>query len=520
MDSALLAGQVGVAGLSLAGFSAIHDLLDTVKTGLKVWGQWSAFDAEVEFFRAQLVLQRDILETWQRDWFDFPVEDNSATGRIRLVRQHEDTIEKTLRSIENEVVKLNPREFLQQAQDGNTAIRRMKWIAGQKDVAETSLKHIETLLNGLFMILPLQSRNPEIKYMISLLGNLGSVAPPSESLNLPYNGTIPVNQAFNLRNLIANLEKDLERRIKEFQQSIPGHSMVIRGPPVELKVEEGTAGTRSRGTHNGIPVIVEWKSYEAWQGQKAILLRGRNDNLARMLNATSKPEEMLTFHCKGYFDDIERKNYGFIFDTYAKPGEDLISLNQLLHKPPPERLPTLSQRYQIAYSLGLTISILHAIGWLHKGIRSHNILFLRHQDNVRWNRPYLCGFAYSRPDKPGELSEKLEHSERFNVYRHPLAQGQPGEHYCQEYDIYSFGVLLFEIGIWSTAFPLWNQDAQAFRRDVSSKASQMKIAHRLGTSYCDLMMKCMDGTFKDKGDSTSALFYSDVVEVLGRLVPG
>lgn len=520
MDSALLAGQAGVAGLSLAGFSAIHDLLHTVKTGLKVWEQWSAFDAEVDFFCAQLLLQQDILETWQRDWFDFPVESISTTGRTRLVRQHREVIEKTLRSIDNEVVKLNPLAILQQAQEDRYATRRIKWIAGQKDVAEASLKRIETLLNGLFKILPLQSRNPEMKYMISLLDNLGSLAPPSESLDLSYNGTKLVHQAFDLRELRTSLERDLKKRMKEFQQSIPGHSLIIHCPLIELKLEKDTAGTRSRGIHDDIPVIVEWKSYEAWQEQKAILLRERNDNLARMLNATSKPEEMLTFHCKGYFDDIEHKKYGFVFDTYAKPGEDLISLNQLLHKPPPEWLPALEQRYQIAYSIGLTISILHATGWLHKGIRSHNILFLRHQDNIRWARPHLCRFAYSRPDKPDELSEKPEHSERFNVYRHPLAQGQPGEHYRQEYDIYSFGVLLFEIGIWTTAFPLWNQDAQAFRRELTSKASRMKIIHRLGTPYYDLMMQCIDGTFKDKGDSTSTLFYSEVVEVLGRLVPG
>lgn len=518
MDSALLAGQVGVAGLGLAGFSAIHDLLHTVKAGLRVWEQWSGFDTEVDFFRAQIILQQDILETWQRDWFDFPIEDIASTGRMRLVRQHRETIEKTLRSIENEVVKLEPVSVLQQAQEDRTTTRRVKWIMGQKDVADATLKRIESLLNGLFMILPLQSRNPEVKFMISLLGNLGSLAPSSESLNLSYESK-PVHQAFDMCNLRTSLERDLERRVKDFQQNIPGHSMVIRCSPNDFKLEDGTAGTRSRGIQDGTPVIIEWKSYEAWQGQKAILLRGRNDILARMLNASSKPEEMLTFHCKGYFDDIERKRYGFVSDTYAKPGEDLASLNHLLSKMPPEWLPSLKQRYQIAYSLGLTISIIHAVGWLHKGIRSHNIMFLHHQENIRWVRPYLCGFANSRPDQPDELSEKLEYSERFNLYRHPLAQGQPGEHYRQEYDIYSFGVLLFEIGIWAKAFPLWNQDAQAFRTELTSKASRIKIAHRLGTPYSDIMLKCLDGTFSNLGDSTSRVFYSEVVEVLGRLVP-
>ena len=517
MDSALLAGQVGVAGLGLAGFSTIIDLLHMVKTGLKLWEQYSALDADIEYFRAQIMLQQDMLDTWQRDWFDFPVGTISSSGRTRLLAQHSATIESTLRGIESDLGRLNPSSVLTSTRENPSATQRMKWIMGQKDAADTSLKRIESLLRGLFALLPLQSRNPEMRLMISLLGNLRPEATPDSPDGLSTNKDI-VSHGFTLRNMRAGLENELEKRVKEAQQNIPTQSMAIPRPAANLKLEEGTAGTRSRGLLNGTTLLVEWKNYGAWWGKRAILLRGRNDNLARMLNAMSKPEELLTFHCRGYFDDVEYKRYGFVFDTPARPGEDLVSLNRLLYKPPPERLPNLEQRYQIAYSLGLSISILQATEWLHKGIRSHNILFIQRGDSIRWSRPYLCGFAYSRPDKPNEESEKLEHSERFNVYRHPLAQGQPDEGYRKAFDIYSFGVMLFEIAIWSTAFPIWNQEAQAFREELISKAYQMKIAHRMGTDYLNAMLRCLNGYFEDKGNSTASLFYTEVIEVLGRLV--
>ena len=519
LDSPLLAGQLGVAGLSVAGFSTIVDLLHSINAAFKLWQDFSDLDDEVAFFRAQVTLQQDVLETWQRDWCDFPVGSISSSGRTRLLRQHSETVEGVLRSVKTELAKLSPLAILNHVQTDPSTSQRVGWVMSKKDVAEASLKRIESLLHGLFLILPLQSKNPEMKLLISLLYSLG----PSSSSKVPgltsANPDI-VKRGFDLRNLRAGLEADLERRVEEFQQSIPEHSMIIPRPSPDLTLEEGTAGSRSRGLLDDTPFIVEWKSYEAWQGQRAILLRGRNDILAQLLNATSKPEELLTFHCKGYFDDVEFKRYGFVFDTPARPGEDLISLNKLLGKPTIEWLPSLGQRYQIAYSLGLTISILLATGWLHKGIRSHNVLLVRQGDTVRWMRPYLCGFTLSRPDKPNEISEKIEHGERFNVYRHPLAQGQPNESYRKSYDIYSFGVILFEIGSWTT-FPPWgdSKSAKAFRAELTSKAAQQKIAHRMGTEYCNAMIQCLDGFFEDKGDLVSTLFYSEVVEPLGRVVP-
>ena len=90
-------------------------------------------------------------------------------------------------------------------------------------------------------------------------------------------------------------------------------------------------------------------------------------------------------------------------------------------------LPTLEDRYHAAHRLSLSLAILHTAEWLHKSIRSHNVLFPKQQGRVVWSRPYLVGFEFSRPDKPGELSEKPEESARYNLYRHLKSQGTPSE---------------------------------------------------------------------------------------------
>jgi hypothetical protein len=51
------------------------------------------------------------------------------------------------------------------------------------------------------------------------------------------------------------------------------------------------------------------------------------------------------------------------------------------------------------------------------------VLFVSSTSKIRWARPYLVGFEYSRPDKADQSSEKAQQSAKFNLFRHPLSQG-------------------------------------------------------------------------------------------------
>lgn len=122
-------------------------------------------------------------------------------------------------------------------------------------------------------------------------------------------------------------------------------------------------------------------------------------------------------------------------------------------------LPALEDRYRIAYALGLSLAILHTAEWLHKSIRSHKILFTTQAGKIIWSRPYLAGFEYSRPDKPGETSEKPEESVHFILYRHLQSQGSPNVTYRKGFDMYGLGVLLLEVGLWRAGWRLRRKPA-------------------------------------------------------------
>jgi hypothetical protein len=515
MDSALLAGQIGVSGLSLGAFSATLDMIGLVNRGFDVWAEFSGLEGDLHFFRTQILLQRDIFDSWKRDWFGFHDHgDVMSVGKLRLLKAHETTIQSTLQSIKIEFGKLEQVGVLDHKVQSLSTAERMSWVSKNKTEAIHGLGRIDVLLKGLYMIFPLQSPFPAAPLLLSLpetkadeLKKWSESLGKTSSLQLVH-GSIAIQQ------LRQQLDVDLERRVKSFQNSIPDKNLGDTPVPEGLEAEEGTAGSRSWGKLGERRVMVEWKNYRTLQGQQAILVLGRNNNLARMLNAASKPDELLTLHCEGYFDDVAEKRYGFVFSSPAKGSEKVSSLNKLLKMPPAERLPTLRQRYQLAYQLSMTVFILLTTGWLHKGLRSHNIMFVHDGDEIQWTRPYLCGFAYSRPDKPDEFSEKLEHSERFNVYRHPLAQGQPNEDYHKSFDIYSFGIILFEIANWDAAFSLWDHNPKRFRERLCRPGNQRRVAHKVGVDFRDAMIKCVEGAFDADEDSITRRFFVEVVEVL------
>ena len=70
-------------------------------------------------------------------------------------------------------------------------------------------------------------------------------------------------------------------------------------------------------------------------------------------------------------------------------------------------------------TLARTVYHLHAIGWLHKDIRPHNVVFFGKETWTN-RRPYLTGFDYTRQQE-NDLSERTDPA--FDLYRHPRCRG-------------------------------------------------------------------------------------------------
>jgi len=163
-----------------------------------------------------------------------------------------------------------------------------------------------------------------------------------------------------------------------------------------------------------------------------------------------------------------------------------VSLLSLL-KPNAKFRPPLEQRFRLASAICNTFSELYLSGWLHKGVRSENILFplagvelqpppyVYSVDEMQkiLSLPLVCGFDYTRHESEWATIDKARTSGNINgsIYRHPDYQGEAAEGYKVQYDIYSVGLILVEIALW---IPL-----SSF---LDAKKSASTSAHAVSTS--------------------------------------
>jgi hypothetical protein len=152
------------------------------------------------------------------------------------------------------------------------------------------------------------------------------------------------------------------------------------------------------------------------------------------------------------------------------------------------------------------------------------------------------GFEYSRAEEHGALTEEPADDREFNLYRHPDSQGLPIESieyhgsdiesisqsrkpYRREYDIYSLGVVLVELGIRKTAQSILDQactsknygrhSSKGFRTWLIERVvPQLRV--KMGKLYQEATLLCLNGQFDLGNRSLEAAFYVDVVKNIDR----
>lgn len=119
-----------------------------------------------------------------------------------------------------------------------------------------------------------------------------------------------------------------------------------------------------------------------------------------------------------------------------KPGAPLM-LSKYMSKQ--KRVP-LGVRVKLAASLAKALESFHKVGWVHKSLKSDNIVFLPTDADADattlFDRPWLFGFEYSRAEVDGTLLHE-DHSLSNNAYRHPERWGKPLSKFKKSHDIYS-----------------------------------------------------------------------------------
>jgi len=303
--------------------------------------------------------------------------------------------------------------------------------------------------------------------------------------------------------------------------------------------------TRFMAHYQGQLVFVEEKICEAPWGQleQLSILKARIDSIVARLQSPKKPVELRTLPCRGSIatptptaGDRTAWTYNIV---YRADCPHFISLHEMLSgnrkNPNPKNLETnkarlpLGKRFAIAQLLARALMYLHLTNWLHKGIRSDNVIFfVDNMDSVQLGSPYIIGFEHSRLDISGEQTENFNERDGSKYYRHPDAiaipvadfkqpLGGPGR-FSKTYDIYSLGVVLLEIGLFMTAKDIVRKGLKSedptleeLRKFMVEKVIP-DLRFFMGDAYADAALVCLDGSLdKLPKESLCQFFLKNVV---------
>jgi len=249
---------------------------------------------------------------------------------------------------------------------------------------------------------------------------------------------------------------------------------------------------------------VEYKPYKLRRGanQPSDAMIRRVRALGNLLCQPSASDAGFhTLACRCILKEKDRNGralnrYAFLFCLPDGATGEPVSLSTAITNHPLNR-PTLGQRFQIAKTLATTVFQLHSIGWLHKSIRSENILFFGAPDQM-YSQQYLVGFEFSRDENDTSTTEQDDALER-NIYRHPDRQGPPDTRFSVLHDIYSLGVVLLEVGLWRPvlgfeAFADMGPDAI---KERLREHANTRLPHYMGKKYTRAVLECLDQTLAD-----------------------
>ncbi|EDR04130.1 uncharacterized protein LACBIDRAFT_331007 [Laccaria bicolor S238N-H82] len=289
---------------------------------------------------------------------------------------------------------------------------------------------------------------------------------------------------------------------------------------------------RSLGMYRNQQVMVEWRSFGDSVTSVNDELLQRLQNLTRLLHHTTpKPDEFRVLSSHGFLTEEQPARFAFIFQPPSLSNCTLItkfpdSLNDLLSDDNPRRYrPSQTSRFLLARRLATSLLHLHSTDWLHKGIRSHNILLFGPGDRSSSlsiskliEEPFIVGFGFARLSSAYDATEPVDNDPIYAQYRHPDVQGEERESFSKKYDVYSLGLILIEIAYWKPLRKLVSENRNAsenlkrLKRDVLESGD---LAHWMGDVYKRTVEVCLSSCSK-----SAKMLWSRFVSLLRfRVVP-
>ena len=287
------------------------------------------------------------------------------------------------------------------------------------------------------------------------------------------------------------------------------------------------------------PRLLEYRNYSDSLDKETTNSIGRTVRDLAVSLQKSDPSTMGILGCCGYSADPLNSRFALHF-PYPAGGKNPRSLRNLLTDPRNKErglVHPINDRINLACKIASAVLYVHSCDLVHKNIRPANILIFEPDadPNVEAAKfaqypyavgePYLVGFEGIR--KAEAASQRLEVKDwEQNIYlppeRHRLAAG---DEFTMRHDIYSLGVVLLEIAMWSaftdrkgigqrlwkktTTTPATEQGVAKDRLSILTpealqteflRIANSQVPRLLGNKYRDVVIACLTGLRYEEGE--------------------
>jgi serine/threonine protein kinase len=276
-------------------------------------------------------------------------------------------------------------------------------------------------------------------------------------------------------------------------------------------------------------VHVEWRDYgkkldgdlgrEEVQRQVDLMFR-RIQGLVAMLRQP-KSSNFRVMDCLGAFHDPEDQRFGIVYG-FPQNRSTSIRLHYLLKGGGSKglRQPHIGQKFTLAKTLAACLQAVHLSGWIHKDINSYNILFFtsgNQPSEEEYRTPSLIGFQYSRENERDAYTSGPAYNDETRQYQHPCYR-EGSASFRREFDYYSLGVVLWEIGVWECLNSVDKNRVMSPSklRDKCISICGKQILERMGPIYKEVVMTCLEAESQLSGAEADVAmdFQKDVIEKL------
>ena len=304
----------------------------------------------------------------------------------------------------------------------NSFPQRLWWASVDKTRLEELVAKIKLFIQELWYLLDSIRQNDMsqtlqviLSQLIGMSKRVDELTPLREALlQFPDPGLPALNSpskslasAADIKTVSVNLEAAIHGPRPTNIASMDGHShlpsrssvprcdtrLIKQYTPIKSNSDMGIATYQDRS------VFIEWKTLLHQFESKII---ERTADLASVLSTPKQPD-FCSLQCTGLARDNDSGKIALIFDVPSLATAQLPrSLRNLFGLN-----PSVTKRIQLALQLTQSVKYFHTAGWLHKNLRSENILFWPVDASISplsW--PVLVGFAFSRQDSPSQISEQ------------------------------------------------------------------------------------------------------------------